>query len=192
MVAPKKNEFWKLRSKHGREKIFASPALLWSAAMEFMEALHGSPLKSYDYKSSMKTIRKVTIPLMRAPTWQRFGLFCEVDSSFFKNFKLRLKKEVETLNAKKKLSKKDKEKLALNEDFIAILTRIQDLFFAEKFEGAAAGILKESIISRDLHLQDTAKVDHKSSDGSMTPKPTIVVIDKEAKDEFDKMVEDNK
>ena len=29
MAAPKGNQFWMLRSKHGRDKLFATPEALW-------------------------------------------------------------------------------------------------------------------------------------------------------------------
>lgn len=35
MPAPKKNQFWKLRSRHGRKRLFASAKLLWEAAEEY-------------------------------------------------------------------------------------------------------------------------------------------------------------
>jgi hypothetical protein len=35
--APKGNEFWKLRSKHGRDKLFATPELFWQAALEYFQ-----------------------------------------------------------------------------------------------------------------------------------------------------------
>ena len=38
MSAPKGNQFWKLRSKHGRDKIWESPELLWESCVEYFEA----------------------------------------------------------------------------------------------------------------------------------------------------------
>ena len=37
MAASKNNQFWKLRSKHGRDTLFSSPELLWSAAYEYFD-----------------------------------------------------------------------------------------------------------------------------------------------------------
>ena len=37
MGAPKNNQFWKLRSKHGRDKIFKTPKILWEAACDYFE-----------------------------------------------------------------------------------------------------------------------------------------------------------
>jgi len=38
MAATKGNQWWKLRAKHGRDKIFKTPALLWEACVEYFEA----------------------------------------------------------------------------------------------------------------------------------------------------------
>lgn len=37
MAAPKGNQFWMLRSKHGRDKLFATPEALWEAACEYFQ-----------------------------------------------------------------------------------------------------------------------------------------------------------
>ena len=43
MGAPKGNQFWKLRSKHGRDKLFTTPELLWQAACEYFEWCENNP-----------------------------------------------------------------------------------------------------------------------------------------------------
>ncbi len=37
MGAPKNNQFWKARSKHGRDKVFSSPDVLWEASCEYFQ-----------------------------------------------------------------------------------------------------------------------------------------------------------
>jgi hypothetical protein len=37
MPAPKKNQFWKLRTQHGREKEFGSDESLWTEACKYFE-----------------------------------------------------------------------------------------------------------------------------------------------------------
>ena len=44
-AAPKGNQFWKLRSKHGRDKLFATPDLLWEAACEYFAYCDKHPWK---------------------------------------------------------------------------------------------------------------------------------------------------
>jgi hypothetical protein len=46
MGAPKGNEFWKMRSKHGRDALFASPELLWESACEYFEWCNDNPIVS--------------------------------------------------------------------------------------------------------------------------------------------------
>lgn len=41
MSAPKGNQFWKLRNRHGRSKRFASPEQLWEAACEYLPIVTG-------------------------------------------------------------------------------------------------------------------------------------------------------
>lgn len=45
MSAPKGNQFWKLRNKHGRSKRFASPEQLWEAACEYFAYCDRTPWK---------------------------------------------------------------------------------------------------------------------------------------------------
>jgi len=45
------NEFWKARSKHGRDKIFTTPEILWEAACEYFEWVADNPLQKSNYLS---------------------------------------------------------------------------------------------------------------------------------------------
>ena len=49
MAAPKGNQFWMLRSKHGRDKLFATPEALWEAACEYFQwKTHGQQERLYN------------------------------------------------------------------------------------------------------------------------------------------------
>ena len=67
MSAPKGNEFWKLRSKHGRDKIFSDPNMLWEAACEYFQWCQDNPLMELDFRG--KDAVPVNIPKIkkRAP-----------------------------------------------------------------------------------------------------------------------------
>ena len=58
-------------------------------------------------------------------------------------------------------------------DYKGAVEWINNIIYTQKLEGAAAGLLNANIIARDLGLSDSAKVDHTSSDGSMTPQYTV-------------------
>lgn len=135
MGAPKGNQFWKQRSKHGRDKIFETPEHLWEAACEYFEWCDENPLIEIDYKG--KDNEMVNYPKMRAYTWQALELFLDIDS---------LREYKTNPNYK---------------DFSQVITRIDKIIYSQKFEGAAAGFLNPNIIARDLGLADKTQNENK-------------------------------
>lgn len=127
MSAPLGNQFWKIRSKHGRDKLFSSPQILWDACCEYFEWCEENPLIEVDYRG--KDADKVFIPKMRAFTVQGLCIFLECNTKYFNDLKH-------------------------DKDFSEIIDRIYDTLYNQKFTGAAAGFLNANIISRDLGLQD--------------------------------------
>lgn len=128
MPAPRNNSFWKLRSTHGRDKIFQSPAVLWEACCQYFEACERNPLKKQQAFSNGK---RATLPLMRAFTLNGLFIFLDINRQTWENYK------------------KDK-----NEDFLAIIQKVETIIYDMKFTGASAGLLKENIIARELGLAD--------------------------------------
>jgi hypothetical protein len=45
-----------------------------------------------------------------------------------------------------------------NEDFVTVITRIENVIKSQKFEGAAADLLNANIIARDLGLTDKSDI----------------------------------
>lgn len=132
--APKNNQFWKERTKHGRDKLFESPEVLWDAACQYFEWCDQNPLISVEYLGKDARMKKV--PKMRAYTWSGLELYLDVYS--LRDYRT---------NEKYK-------------DFSQIITRIEAIIYTQKFEGAAAGMLNANIIARDLSLSDKSDVKH--------------------------------
>lgn len=128
MAAPEGNQFWKLRSKHGRDKLFQSPDLLWEAACEYFEWCDENPLEEIDFRG--KDANEVVLPKMRAFTWDGLELYLDI-------YSLRDYKTQESYK-----------------DFSQVITRIEKVIRDQKFTGAAAGFLNPNIIARDLGLAD--------------------------------------
>ncbi len=133
MGAPKGNEFWKLRSKHGRDKLFATPELLWEAATEYFQWCVDNPLQKQEIVKYKDFYEKVTTNLMRAFTIHGLCLYLDCNTAYFRNFEL---------------NNKDAK------DFSAVLTRVRETIYNQKFEGASANLLNANIIARDLGLVD--------------------------------------
>lgn len=136
MAAPLGNQFWKLRSKHGRDKLFASPELLWAAAVEYFEWCEDNPLYEKDWVG--KDAIEVNKPKMRAFTMQGLCLYLDCNTVYFNHFEDSLK------------GKDDQQ----SKDFSQIVTRIREIIYNQKFTGAASGFFNANIIARDLGLQD--------------------------------------
>lgn len=134
MAAPEGNQFWKLRSKHGRDKLFESPELLWEAAQEYFEWCEENPLIEIDFKG--KDADRVELPKMRAFTWDGLELYLDI------------------------YSLRDYKTNPEYKDFSQVITRVEKIIRDQKFTGAAAGFLNPNIIARDLGLTD--KIDQKN------------------------------
>jgi hypothetical protein len=147
MAAPKGNEFWKLRSKHGRDKLFATPELLWDAACEYFQWCEDNPFKEELAFHSQGVVTKDSISKMRAFTIEGLCHYLDCNKGYFNDFSDALKE-------------KDNQE---SKDFSVIVTRMREIIYRQKFEGAASGFLNPNIIARDLGLIDKKEFDNKGS-----------------------------
>lgn len=159
MAAPKGNQFWKLRSKHGRDKLFSSPELLWAAACEYFEWCDEHPLleqtiQKIKVNGEGEKIVREDLPKMRAYTMQGLFLYLDCNIGYFSDFENSIKNS----------------EYADSKGFSEVITRIRDVIYTQKFEGAAAGFLNPNIIARDLGLKD--KSDITTNDEAIKP-PSI-------------------
>ena len=133
MAAPKGNQFWKVRSKHGRDPIFASPAELWAACEEYFEWADKNPLLEGTVVAFQGKAKIVPVPKMRAMTIGGMCIFLDVSQSTWFDY-------------------------AKQEGFSQVTTRAEQIIRAQKFEGASAGLLNANIIARDLGLADNQRL----------------------------------
>lgn len=132
MAAPLGNKFWQIRSKHGKDKLFASPELMWDAAQEYFEWCDANPLIEIDFRG--KDADEVQIPKMRPYTMQGLCGYLDCSVAYFREFK-----RTPRANA---------------EGYLVVIARIEDIVYNQKFSGAASGFLNPNIIARDLGLAD--------------------------------------
>lgn len=153
MGAPKGNQYWEFRNKHGRSHKY-TPKALWEEALLYFQWVVDNPLweaitiqRGVKVKEEDGTERMeyfVKAPKMRAMTITAFQLFADISHTTWQNYQN-------------------------DQDFIAVTTRIEGCIYSQKFEGAAATLLNPNIIARDLGLRDESKIDHSNTDGTMTP-----------------------
>jgi len=133
--APKGNQFWLLRSRHGRKKLFETPELLWEAACEYFQWCEDNPWAKVETTVKSDKTEVKTIPTARPYTIEGFCLYCDASKTFWKEFKK-----------------------ANHEGFLSVTTRIDEIIYRQKFEGAAVGCFNANIIARDLGLADKKEV----------------------------------
>lgn len=136
MPAPKGNKFWELRSEHGRDKLFSSPELLWQAACEYFQWCDDNPWEKVETMVKSSGIDVKTIPTERPYTIEGFCLYCEASRHWWNEFKK-----------------------AKHKDFLEVTTRIDEIIYKQKFEGAAVGAFNANIIARDLGLSEKKEID---------------------------------
>lgn len=141
MAAPKGNQFWKARAKHGRNKIFNSPKQLWDAACEYFQWVEDNPLMESKLVSFQGVSTIEELPLMRAMTNEGLCRFLHVNTDYLNQFE-------SALNIESKQGK----------DFSGIIREIKEVIRDQKFVGASAGLLNPNIIARDLGLTDKKEV----------------------------------
>ena len=160
--APLGNQFWKLRSKHGRDKLFATPELLWEAACEYFEWCEQHPLyerKPFAYQGVVIT---EDLPKMRAMTLSQLCFYLSCNEAYFRQFKLSLPED--------------------EKDFSTVINQIETIIYNQKFQGASADLLNANIIARDLGLSDKSEVNIPQ----LHDLPSITLIPRERADTGDK------
>lgn len=128
------NQFWKLRSKHGRDKIFKTPQLMWEAACEYFQWVEDNPLKEQKVFHSQGVITTYDSPVIRAMTLKGLCFYLNANDAYFKTFKSRLTEE--------------------DKGFDTVIKDIENIIYSQKFAGAAANMLNANIIARDLGLSE--------------------------------------
>lgn len=136
MAAPEGNKFWQKRSKHGRDKLFSTPELLWEAACEYFEYTDSRKWKKKDWvgKDAEQITRESDTPY----NISSLCLYLDCSRQWWYNFKE-----------------------AKHEDFVYIITRIEEIIYSQKFEGASVGAFNANIIARDLGLKDSTETNLK-------------------------------
>jgi hypothetical protein len=130
MGAPEGNQFWKLRSKHGRNKIFEKPEILEQACTEYFEITSKRTLNEQNWvgKNGDEVIKHHNVPF----TITGLCIFLGINFETWRNYK----------------NNEDYK------DFNEVITRVENIIYTQKFEGAATGFFNHNIIARDLGLAD--------------------------------------
>ena len=159
MAAPKGNEFWKLRSKHGRSKIFSSPEVFLEEAYKYFEKCNTNPWNISEVVKGGKLAGEIVkVPTQRPYTIVGLCVFLNIDTHTFRNYQ-----------------KDEKYK-----DFFTVFTHVREIIEQNQIEGATVGAYNANIIGRILGLSVHINMNNKGD-------TKIIVQSKEDMKELDKL-----
>lgn len=137
MAAPKGNNFYLLRLKSGRDRKYESSDDLLLACYNYFEECDNNPwFKNEAVKSGDNAGKIIKVPTARPYTQSGMFIFIGIDRKTWSSYKN-------------------------DEDFLPIITHIEEIIYTQKFEGAAVGAFNANIIARDLGLKDKTENEHK-------------------------------
>lgn len=151
MAAPRGNQFWKARTKHGRNKLFASSAALWEACQEYFQWVEDHPLKEEKLFAFQGSVTRVDTDKMFAMTISSLCIFLDVDVATW--FRWRS-----------------------DDDFCKVAARVDAIIRQQKFAGAAAELLNPQIIARDLGLSEKVDNTHAGPEGGPVQITSIEIV----------------
>lgn len=136
--APKGNQFWKARAKHGRDKLFASAELLWESCCEYFQWVEDNPLWEGKVAQYQGGVVDMPVAKMRAMTIGGLCIFLDIHRGTWNEWRN-------------------------NKDFSEVIEKVETIIYEQKFTGAAADLLNANIIARELGLRDASTVEHSGS-----------------------------
>ena len=139
MGAPKGNQFWKLRSKHGRDKIFDDPKILKTEAEKYFEETAQRTWNKEDFiKAGPNAGKKIELETSAPFLMKGLCVFLGVNIQYFRDFKEGLK------------GMEDRKKA---EDFSLIVSYIEDIVSIQKLEGGLTGAYNSLMVSQIEELK---------------------------------------
>ena len=152
MGAEKGNEYWKRRSKHGRDRIIKSPEFLADASDEYFSWCLDNPIIEVDFRG--KDLQRIELPHPRVFKKEEFARFCGVA-------------QWRTLEELKQVE-------GLENDFSQVLTRIEGIIADQKYTYAVVGMFNSTIVARDLGLKDAK--DHTTNGKDLDNNVTFEIV----------------
>lgn len=133
------NNFWQLRSKHGRDKIFSSPDVFLEQAYEYFKHCDDNPwYKNEAVKGGHMAGEIVQVPTQRPYTLKGLCIFLGITEQTFLNY----------------------ENSETHKDFFDVFTHVREVIENNQLEGATVGAYNANIIGRLLGLADKQEIKH--------------------------------
>lgn len=165
------NQLWKLRSKHGRSRIFGDPAILLEEAYAYFDWCDRHPWEKTELVKYKGDYEEAEVPLGRPYTMDGLTYYLGVSGSYFRTAKSELREKIE------------KGKATTTEvDILDAIERIEQAVRNQQIEGAAVGVFSTNLVARLNGLADNTNV---SNSGEAVVR--VTVRDQETADNMDEL-----
>lgn len=133
MGAPLNNQFWRLRSKHGRDKIFEDPETFKDAAYDYFDKCDNNPWNKMEVvKTGVEAGKLLPVPTQKPYSIKGLCIFLGITEQTFLNY----------------------EGNENYKDFFEVFTHIRDIIENNQLEGATVGAYNANIVARKLGLKE--------------------------------------
>lgn len=141
------NQFWKLRTIHGRSRLFGDAKLLLEEAYTYFDWCDNNPWQKTELVKYKGEATQSEVPLGRMYSMAGLCTYLGVTGSYFRT-------------AKRELSDKVERKTATDDELnlLDAIELIEQAIQTQQLEGAAVGVFASNLVSRLNGLADNQNV----------------------------------
>lgn len=147
MTKSGKTQFWKLRAKHGRDKIFGDADLLRREAEAYFEWCDSHPLYRAELVKYQGAAEEVGVTLGRPYTIEGLTRYLGVSGGYFRAAKANLRDRIERGKAEVK-----------EIELLETIESIEQVVRTQQLEGAMVGIFSPNLVARLNGIADNTNV----------------------------------
>lgn len=141
------NHLWKLRTKHGRNRLFSDANLLWGEACKYFDWADRNPRGKVELIKYKGEASEAEVPLGRMYSMHELTVYLGVSGSYFRTAKGELRDKIEKSNA-----------TSDEVELLDTIERIEGIIQADQIGGAAVGIYATQLVNRLNGLSDNVNL----------------------------------
>jgi len=162
-------QLWKLRTKHGRDKLFASGALLREEASKYFDWCDRHPWIRAELVKYKGDYSEADLPLGRPYTMDGLTVYLGVSGGYFRAAKSNI------------IDKRERGRgTAEDEDVLDAVQWIEGVVRAQQVEGAAVGVFNTNLVARINGIADNV-----NQTGNSEAVLRVTVRDQKTADDLD-------
>lgn len=147
------NQFWKIRTIHGRARLFSDAILLLEEAYKYFDWCDNNPWYKVELIKYQGSANQENLPLYRPYTMDGLTRYLGVSGAYFRTAKKELTEKIE----------KDKATTA-EVELLETIETIEQIVRTQQIEGAAVGVFSANLVARINNLSDNTRV---TTDGTV-------------------------